>query len=41
MDPSPVWLGAILAEKESEDEEGGRIVAYASRALSDVEQSKS
>ena len=38
VNASPVGLGAILAQKESEDDEGGRIVAYASRALSDVEQ---
>jgi len=29
----PVALGAILAQKESEDEEGGKIVAYASIPL--------
>ena len=38
MDASLVVLGAILAQKESEEEEGGRIVAYASIALSEVEQ---
>ncbi|KAI0210788.1 hypothetical protein LSAT2_004428 [Lamellibrachia satsuma] len=38
VDASPVGLGAILAQKESEEEEGGRIAAYASRALSEVEQ---
>ena len=38
VDASPAGLGAILVQKESEDEEGGRIVAYASITLSDVEQ---
>ena len=33
VDASPVGLDAILAQKESEEEEGGKIVAYASRAL--------
>ena len=37
VDASPVGLGAILAQKENKEDGGGRIVAYVSRGLSDVE----
>ena len=35
VDPSPVGLGGILAQFDEEDL--GRVIAYASRALTDVE----
>ena len=37
VDASPVGLGAILAQKDNKEDQGGKIVAYASRALTDVE----
>ena len=38
VDPGPVGLGAILAQKDAHNSEPRRVVAYASPALTDVEQ---
>ena len=38
VDASPLGLGEILTQKDSLEEEGGIIVANASRTLTDVEQ---
>jgi hypothetical protein len=38
VDASPIGLGAILVQVNPIDEEDIRIIAYASRSLSDVER---